>query len=266
MRIAILASGVRTGPGRPPAYLLGLEPEASLDVAPLRAKLFPYTPADLPLVTLDVLDAAFRAHGDGADAVLIDTFGEYALDAARAALDVPVVGAAEAAFAAVGRRRFAVVTVWPPSMRWIYEDRFRRHEVAARCTGVFHVAPLPADSEAEALDRMRGEVREPTDVLRARVAAACDAAAASGAEVLVLGCTCMAPLLDDLRTRVSLPIVCPSRAGLYAAAAAARARPHVHADVDAELSERVRSAVDALEALTADGTACPVCITEVRDD
>jgi allantoin racemase len=270
VRIAVYGSGVATAPGRPPAHLVPLlGADDALDVVPLRAVEFPHDPARHVLVELVHLDAALRARTTRPDAVFVDTFGEYALDAARARLDVPVVGAAEAAFeraAAIGAP-FAIVTVWPRSLDWLYRDRLRRHDATSRCTGVWYVG--------EAVDAVRAQLRDDASGLAERALAACRTALGAGARSVVLGCTCMAPMADALAAALPVPVICASRAGLGAALQRARhasrsaSRDAAPAALDA-LDAQVAAAVAALAVAAAEagrapdattrGAACPVCV------
>jgi allantoin racemase len=276
MRIAVIGSGVRWSEGRPPAYLAaaahpGVEPVG----VPLRAGLFPYTPAEHVLVETLLLDAGLRALEQQSDAIFIDTFGEYALDAIRAVTDVPVIGAAEASIAAARAAgpRFAIVTVWPDSMRWIYDARLTRHDAGAACTGVTYVGSGGGRGTGVAVaDRVRGEVATGAAALRAEVVSACRAAAAAGADSIVLGCTCMAPMHDELLAATPVPVICASRTGLHAAMDAAAVRAPSARAPDPRFASRVKAAAAAL-ALAGTGAAaetvdapvspaddCPVCV------
>lgn len=264
MKIAIYGSGVPTGIGRPPGYLFDLMgPGEELAVVPLRGGAFPYGPADHVFVQLAMVDAAVRAAAEGADAICIDTFGEYGLDAARAAVDVPVVGAAEAAFAAAGvvGRRFEIVTVWPESFAWLYAERLRRHHADTRCTGVSYVGANASGTAIERVDAVRTDLELDRPGLLARTLDRCRAAVARGADTIVLGCTCMGPMQASLAAQLDVPVVCASRAAYAASVAAARlavrtsrrAYPPPHADFHARLAAQF-----ADEPVVED--ACPVCV------
>ena len=264
MKIAIYGSGVPTSVGRPPPHLLDLVgPGEELAVVPLRGGAFPYGPADLTFVQLALVDAAVRAAADGADAICVDTFGEYGLDAARAAVDVPVVGAAEAAFAAAGvvGRRFEIVTVWPESFAWLYADRLRRHHAEARCTGVSYVGARDGATAIERVDAVRTDLQLDRPGLLAGTLEVCRGAIARGADTIVLGCTCMGPMYGALAASLEVPVVCASRAACAATVAAARlgvrssrhAYPAPHADIRARLATQYAGAAE-VEA------ACPVCV------
>lgn len=266
MRIGVLGSGVRWTGGRPPAYLLDATGSHELVGAGLRGGLFPHTPADGVLVDAAHLDVGYRLLEQRPDALFVDTFGEYALDALRSATGLPVVGAAEATIAAAASlgRRFAIVTVWPASMDWLYRARLRRHGAESLCSAVAYVGT------GTPVDRLRADVAAGADGLAARVVEACRTAATAGVDSIVLGCTCMAPMHGMLAAAVSVPVLCASRTGLAAAIAAAEAGipPSVAAYPRAarSLATRVAAAVDALAdpagpAAELDaGSGCPVCV------
>ena len=43
--------------------------------------------------------------------------------------------------AAQGGRRFSIVTVWPPSMKFLYDERTRMTSAGTHCVAVRHVSP-----------------------------------------------------------------------------------------------------------------------------
>src|SRR6185369_9465627 len=85
-----------------------------LVIYPPRIGAFPHTPYDRLLVDLAHVDAGERAAADGVDAI-------------RAAVDIPVVGAGEVGIteASAGGRRFGIVTIWPPALEFLYTERAR---------------------------------------------------------------------------------------------------------------------------------------------
>lgn len=285
--VAILGSNLRWAGAKPPAHLdEAARASTTLTGVGLRALLFPYTPADHVLVEAVHLEAGLRAL-DGTPrpgAVFIDTFGEYALDALRAAIGVPIVGAAEAAIAAAARHapRFGVVTVWPASLAWLYDARLARHAATARCVGVLYTGSARSTSAdaAQVVAQVRDELTSGAASLLDQVIADGRALVARGAGSVVLGCTCMAGMYDEIAAALDVPVVCPSRAGVLAAVDAARrydaaGRPGDRAP-DPVFAKRVRAAVAALSmvdaAATNDasadeippdaGTGCPVCVAE----
>lgn len=283
--VAILGSNLRWAGAKPPAHLHdAARTGTTLTGVGLRAPLFPYTPADHVLVEAVHLEAGLRAY-DGTPrpgAILIDTFGEYALDALRAALAVPIVGAADAALAAAERHapRFGIVTVWPASLAWLYDARLARHGATARCVGVIYTGSARSASTdaTQIVARVRDELTAGATSLLDQVIADCRTLVARGAGSIVLGCTCMAGMYDAIAAAIDVPVVCPSRAGIEAAVEAARryeaaGRPGDRPP-EPRFAARVRAAVSALSLVDAApsndpsavdvapdaGTGCPVCV------
>ncbi|MFM2052659.1 MAG: hypothetical protein RL456_696 [Pseudomonadota bacterium] len=138
-----------------------------------------------------------RRHGDGADAVVIACFGDPGLDAAREALDAPVLGIAEAAFHAASflATGFSVVTTMTRTCV-IAEHLLQRHGLAARCRGV-HGTDIPVlaleDGGAACVDAIEAAARE--------------ALARDRSGAIVLGCAGMAGLCATLSARLGVPVV-----------------------------------------------------------
>ena len=62
-----------------------------------RLSLFAFTAYERLLVDLGYVDACQQAAAAGADAIVINSFADYGLEAARAAVNIPVYGAGESA-------------------------------------------------------------------------------------------------------------------------------------------------------------------------
>jgi allantoin racemase len=131
------------------------------------------------------------------DAVVIACFGDPGLDAAREAVDAPVLGIAEAAFhaAAMLASGFSVVTTMTRTCVTA-ERLLQRYGFERSCRGV-HGTDIPVLAlEAMALDTL------------AQIEAACRHALAhdrSGA--IVLGCAGMAALTQTLQQRLRVPVI-----------------------------------------------------------
>lgn len=224
---------------------------------------FPYTPLDALMTETGHVDAALRLRNDDTQAVLVDTFGEYGLAVMRSALDVPVVGSAEAAFAEAGQHgeRFGIVTVWPASLDWLYRRQLRLHEAVGHCVGIRYAGdavasePLPAETI--------GAMRRGEPGWLARLDAAMQELVAQGARSIVLGCTCMSPVWSELQRKSSVPVICAARAGARAALAAARDAtvppPAASIATRAAFARWVDQGAGA--APSTDDASCPVCIT-----
>jgi len=99
------------------------------------------------------------------------------------------------------------VTIWPTTLNFIYDERIRSCGMAARCIGVFNVL---AESEMSP----RGSEEDPVKAMRAgkaamidRIVAVADRAVAAGADTIVLGCTCMAPIGRAIAARMTVPVI-----------------------------------------------------------
>ena len=131
------------------------------------------------------------------DAVVIACFDDTGLDAARAAVDAPVVGIGEAAFHAASFLccRFSVVTTLGRSVPGI-EANLQRYGLASRCARV-------RASEVPVLDLERGD---PAVVERVADQVAC-AKLDDGAEAIVLGCAGMTEMAAYLAKRFGIPVI-----------------------------------------------------------
>lgn len=164
----------------------------------MRVPGFARNPYDRFFVALGHIDAAERVVAEGCDAIYIDTFADYGIAEIRAAVPVPVIGAGEEgirAASANGTRDFSIVTVWPPSMGYLYKERLDNSPGGDRCKRVEHVLPetelQKAGSDAFIKNRMERHEGGVIEMLAARVR---QVAAEDGVSTILLGCTCMAPV------------------------------------------------------------------------
>lgn len=193
--------------------------QIELEKVPTRLGGLARTVADRALVDIDYLDAAIRAERDGVDAVFVNTFADYNLAEMKSALDIPVVGAGESTMhtGSMLGERFAIVTVWPRSMRHIYRDLLRDYRMEDRCGAIVHASPEDELDRVGTDEGVKEQMKEGNDGIIDRLATACRTATEEhGADTLVLGCTCMAPVADELNARSDAQVVCPSRTGLLA--------------------------------------------------
>ena len=196
-----------------------------LVIYPPRIAAFPHTPYDRLLVDLAHVDAAERAAADGVDAILIDSTCDWGIEAIRAAVDVPVVGAGEVgiAEASASGRRFGIVTIWPPALEFLYTERARTVPGGERCTGIRYAS---ADQELARLgddDSVIARMDRREEPVLDRLVEECRRSVAEdGAEAVLLGCTCMAktaPLIEERFSEV--PVIEPARSALTVALDAA---------------------------------------------
>ncbi len=131
------------------------------------------------------------------DAIVIACFDDTGLDAARCAVEVPVVGIGEAAFHAASLLacKFSVVTTLRRSVPGI-EANLLRYGLDRRCARVraCEVPVLELESNDPAtLERIEAEIRLALEE--------------DGAEAIVLGCSGMANLAKLLSNKCGVPVL-----------------------------------------------------------
>jgi allantoin racemase len=174
----------------------------------------PFNGLDATLRDLAYTEAGMRAAEGGAAAVLINTVGDSGLGQLRAVLGIPVVGAGQAAMhlAGVLGRRFSIVTVVSPASKPLYDRALAESGMGHACTEVRFVT---GDDEGAFIpggpvSAMQKTGRGP--LLDRIVNAALDTLSA-GAEVVVLGCTCMSPVSHEIAARLPCPTIDPLEVG-----------------------------------------------------
>lgn len=186
----------------------------------MRVPGFARNPYDRFIVALAHIDAAERAVAEGCDAIFLDTFADYGLAEMRCAVPIPVIGAGEAGIitaSANGTRDFAIVTVWPQSMNYLYKERLDNVVGGDRCKRVEHVLPEAelnkAGTDGFIKKRMERHESSVIDMLAAKVQQVADEC---GVSTILLGCTCMAPIGPQIQERVTVEVVEGTRNGLEA--------------------------------------------------
>jgi allantoin racemase len=278
IRIAVLGSGTRSS--EMPAHLL------ELAVAGVQAELitsrvagFASNPYDRLVVDVAYVEMAQRAEAAGCDAVFINTYADYGIEAMRSAVRIPVIGAGEAAMTAAAMpeaasvtnecRRFSIVTVWPPSMKFLYDERTRMTAAGAHCASVRHISPEDELARLTSADGVQQRMGRREAAIIDRVVAECEhAVREDGAQAIVLGCTCMAPIGPAVAARCTVPVIESSRAGFRAAVAAVRAGSKLDARKRTERPTLIPAIVDAYvgipnalpDSTGATREECPVCL------
>ncbi len=150
-----------------------------------------------------VLDVVAEAAGRY-DGVMINCFADPGVEAARELVDIPVVGPAEASMrlATTLGHKFSVVSTFRNSGPWV-ERQARALELEARLASAVGV-------EIPVLELGR----DPGLTARVITEAAREAVTRDGAEVIVLGCTCMAEVAKTVREEVGVPVVEPAAAAV----------------------------------------------------
>ncbi len=216
-RIAVIGTGHReTGGSEPPAGIVAAaRPPFVPQLVETRLQIFPDTPSHRAEAAVGYLEAGYRAEEEGFAAVFINTVGDYGLKRLRRCLAIPVVGAGQAGMtlAASLAERFAIVTIWPRALEFIYHGLLQDYGMADACVGIRYgsedaqLATLADDDNF--VERMR---RGEADMLE-NLQAHCRAAVADGAGAILLGCTCMSPIAALLTAGAPVPVVDPMTAG-----------------------------------------------------
>jgi len=161
---------------------------------------------DEALVGPPLLAEAIRAEEDGFDAIVIDCAMDIGLRAIRERVSIPVTSAAQASYlVALGLGdRFSVVTMIEHAARLI-NDLIRRYELTERVASV-RFANVPV------LDLLDTDAAAKAIAVASRVAMEQD-----GADVIVLGCTGMAPVARQLQDELCVPVIDPAASALLMA-------------------------------------------------
>ncbi|MFS3126891.1 aspartate/glutamate racemase family protein [Nocardioides sp. Bht2] len=262
-RIAMLNLDGKSGPVTDPEIDVS---EVRVELYHLAHRVLARTPYDRLLTDLLTVGAGERAIADGCSTIFIDSFADYGSAALRAATDLPVIGAGEAGIAhAAEHGSYSIVTVWPASMGFLYDERLASCVGGTACRAVHHVGderePDRVGTSASARARMVRGDREYLDLLEA----ACRAAVADdGTDAVLLGCTCMSPVAAELDRRCEFPVLDPSALGWADAVAAATDQgetgPSARRGAQTRRAGEVSQVVEAwLAAVTSPSDDCDVC-------
>ena len=156
-----------------------------------------------------VMEEVARAALNGADAIVIACFDDPALAAARASVQVPVLGIGEAGFhaAMLLGGRFSVVTTLAVAVP-VIEENLARYGLASACVRVRAAGVAVLDLEDEATGAHQ---KVSAEIARAK--------AQDGVSAIVLGCAGMADLAGRMEALHGVRVV----DGVGAAAAFAAA-------------------------------------------
>ena len=268
-RIAVLGTGfTQTGTATPPAQIAAVAgPDFAPELVETRYSVFPGTPYDRGLAVVGYVDAGVSAAQAGHAAVFINTFGDYGLAELRSALSIPVVGAGEAAMALASTlgRKFAIVTIWPESLKFIFDERLASSGTQDRCTEIVFVLAKDEMRTRGAADDPVSRMRQGNTAVIDRVVAGAEEAIKRGADTIVLGCTCMSPIAAQIASRIAAPVIDPMTAGYKMTESLVSLRlaqspvayPRVTADRLAAVGNLVSGGLTASTPAT---DACEVCV------
>lgn len=146
--------------------------------------------------TYEAIELA-AAHSDGCDAVLLAVSFDSGLRPLRELLAIPVVGMSESAMltACMLGDKFSMVTFGKRAIK-LYEELVHSYGLEARFAGIVSLPPL-RDSE----------LRNPSEVMPGLIREIDRAVEHQGAESVILAGAVFAGLSEQLKSRVSVPIV-----------------------------------------------------------
>lgn len=206
----------------PAGYREGFQPAAELipdgiEVLPYEMDLpsLPTSALDLMITEVSSVETALRAQADGVDAVIINSVADYGIRAVRSALRIPVVGSGQTSMllAAGLGNRFSIVSVLSPSLRQAHEAQLREYQLTDRCASIRFVTSEADMARIAEEDSWYVRMRARKQDMIAKIAAGVRAAVEEdGADVIVLGCTCMAPVAADLAELSPVPVINPLNA------------------------------------------------------
>lgn len=194
--------------------------DIDLRVYPSWVPVSPYTLLEQAMQVLGHTDAALSAVEDGCNVVIIDSVGDFGLEVMSTILPIPVLGPGQLALeqASRGGRKFGIVTVWPASMNLILESRLATARCESLCVGIINIEQpqhLERLSEPQGcLALAHGEHDRLVERITAAVSSLVDK---NGAEAVMLGCTCMFDLAEDIAAVTQAPIINPLMVALDAA-------------------------------------------------
>ena len=217
-RIGVIGTGAGyTGNSIPPAAIAelagaGFKPE----LIETRLRNFPMTPYDRSLTVLAYVDCAIEAEKAGFDAVFINTVGDYGIDEMKSATGMVVVGAGEATMSMccnIGRK-FSIVTIWPPKLNFVLHERQRNCAMEDRCVSIRNILSDDDVAGVKGAGRAVTSLAEQDVSIQDRTLAAIEAAVSEdGADTIMLGCTCMAPVGPEIAKSAPVPVLEPMRTG-----------------------------------------------------
>ena len=215
-KLAILGTGdAETPDATTPAPIAAAARNAHPQLRRVPGAVFPDTPAAREICARAYLAAGLAAERDGYAGLYINTVGDYGLAELRAASRIPVTGSGEGAIrtAQAHGQRFAIVTIWPPALRFIYDAILSATDAAPDCLAIHHLSEDPDLATLDQADNFVSDMQACGRTTMTKIREACRRGLEQdGADVIVLGCTCMQPVAALLEAD-GLPVIEPMVAG-----------------------------------------------------
>jgi allantoin racemase len=151
-------------------------------------------------------------------------------------------------------------------MKFLYDERTRAVAAGAACLRVRHVSSEDELARLATEEGVQERMARREGAIIEQIVRECERAIEEdGAQAIVFGCTCMAPVGPQVAARLRVPVIEASRAGYLAAVATARRPPAALCEPRTARPTLIPSIVDASVAGAAGALApasgeCPVCI------
>ena len=147
-----------------------------------------------------LIELVKQAEKDGYHGILLNCFYDPALDAAREAVSIPVVGAGEANLFLGSRlgHKFAVLATSKKEVA-VIEQHISHYHLSHCCAGVFPIG----------IDVPTLQSKGITDAMTATLADQIKKATEAGAEVLLIACTAATGVIEVLSKLTDMPVLDP---------------------------------------------------------
>ncbi|MEM9529907.1 MAG: aspartate/glutamate racemase family protein [Pseudomonadota bacterium] len=215
-QIAVLGTGdAPDGLPAVPDPIVQAAQHSQPEIMEVPGAVFPLDTSSRKICEGAYVTAAGSAATQGYAGAYINTVGDYGLAALRQSGPITVTGAGEGSIrtALSTHQRFAIVTIWPPQMRFIYDAVLGFCDADNQCVGIHHLSDDEALATLAEPDNFVQQMRGCALTSISQIENACRAALTrEGAEVIILGCTCMAPTAAMLEDR-GIPLIEPMAAG-----------------------------------------------------
>lgn len=164
---------------------------------------------DEALAIPGILDLTLKAEKEGYNAVIIDCMGDPGLEAAREIVKIPVVGPCQASIALASMlcAKFSVVTILKNVVP-LFHELTKKYGVTDKVVSV-RCIDVPVLELEKNIEKVRSLLLSESK----------QAVENDGAEAIVLGCTGMIGLAEEIRQKLGVPVVDPAPTALKMAEA-----------------------------------------------
>ncbi|HHU69431.1 MAG TPA: hypothetical protein GXZ31_03920 [Thermoanaerobacterales bacterium] len=144
---------------------------------------------------------------DKFDAIIINCFADPVINAAREISHIPIIGPGQASMAAAMclAKKFAIISIYKKSGPW--------GELQAKQAGTSSMLVYSTGIEVPVLELEKDPDRTKTEIIRE----ASFAIEKKGAEVIILGCTGMAPIAQAIKEELGITVIEPMLTALKTA-------------------------------------------------